>query len=162
MISKWNQQWFKRTFDQAGMLFILHAPFYEFISHSLEGRSSNIKIQLCLKKVMEFSNEVKHLVVILSNRLYWDSHLDYCAQKVKRRHGKMWAISPRLTYWIFTTIIKPIITYAARTWWTNVKLHRLVCRSITWAMKTCPTEALGVITTGILPLIILNSKWTLD
>lgn len=72
-----------------------------------------------------------------------------------------------MIYWIFTTIVKPIITYAALAWWTKVKqkraeitlgkLHRLVCGSITGAMKTCPTSALGVIT-GIPPLPILIQK----
>ncbi|KAL7723771.1 hypothetical protein ACLKA6_005843 [Drosophila palustris] len=72
-----------------------------------------------------------------------------------------------MIFWSFTTIVKPILTYASLAWWTKVKqrkaaaelskLQRLVCVGMTGAMSTCPTDALGIIT-GISPLPILIEK----
>ena len=134
----------------------------------------NLKPPTVNGKTFEFSDEAKYLGVILDKRLSWNQHLEYTIEKAtkafyscQRLHGKIWGISPRMTYWSFTTIIKPIITYASLAWWPKTKqrkaeaklgkLHRLVCGSITGAMKSCPTDALAVLT-GIPPLPILIEK----
>ncbi|KAL7726559.1 hypothetical protein ACLKA6_010424 [Drosophila palustris] len=77
-------------------------------------------------------------------------------------------VSPMIINWILGMLKSRIITVdLALAWWTKVKqrkataelskLQRLICVGITGAMRTCPTDALGIIT-GIPPLPILIEK----
>jgi hypothetical protein len=64
-------------------------------------------------------------------------------------------------YWIYTAVVRLIITYAATIWWPRVKLktsqaelgklQRMACLGITGAMRTDPTAAMEVLL-GLPPL----------
>lgn len=108
---------------------------------------------------LDFSTRVKYLGVIIDSKLLWNAHIQkvinkatttlfYCRSLV----GKRWGLGPRMMHWIYTSIIRPSITYAACIWWNKTeegttkrelsKLQRMACSYITGAMKTCPTMAL--------------------
>ncbi|KAL0829761.1 hypothetical protein ABMA28_003248 [Loxostege sticticalis] len=69
--------------------------------------------------------------------------------------GKTWGLSPRITRWLYTAVIRPTLTYGALVWWTRTELtttktklqrfQRLACSAITGCMKTTPTEALELL-----------------
>lgn len=71
----------------------------------------------------------------------------------QRLHGKTWGLKPKIIYWSYSAIIKPMVTYASLAWWPKTlqvktqellnKIYRLACLGITGAMKTCPTAAMG-------------------
>lgn len=86
-------------------------------------------IELTLKE------EVKYLGVILDSKLLWNKHLDYKLNKstivfyqCKRMLGKTWGISPKITLWLYTTVIRPMLTYGALVWWTRTELTTTVSR----------------------------------
>jgi len=64
-------------------------------------------------------------------------------------------VTPKIVYWIYTAVIRPVITYAAVVWWPRVNLvtvtrqlehlQRLAYFSITGAMRTTPTAAMELI-----------------
>jgi hypothetical protein len=64
-------------------------------------------------------------------------------------------------YWIYTAVVRPIVTYAVTVWWPRVKLkisqaelsklQRKACLGITEEMGTAPTAAM-VVFLGIPPL----------
>jgi hypothetical protein len=66
-------------------------------------------------------------------------------------------------YWIYTAVVRPIVTYAATVWWPRVKfktshaelskLQRVACLGITGAIKTTPTAAMEVLL-GLPPLYL--------
>jgi hypothetical protein len=69
--------------------------------------------------------------------------------------GKTWGLQPNVVYWIYTAVVRPIITYGATVWWSRVrlktsqaelsKLQILACLGITGTMRTSPTAALEIL-----------------
>jgi hypothetical protein len=41
---------------------------------------------------------------------------------MQRHTGKTWELKPKVVYWIYTAVVRPIITYAATIWWPRIKL----------------------------------------
>jgi hypothetical protein len=35
--------------------------------------------------------------------------------------GKTRGLKPKVIYWIYTAVVRPIVTYAATVWWPRVK-----------------------------------------
>jgi hypothetical protein len=68
--------------------------------------------------------------------------------------GKSWGLKPKVIYWIYTGVVRIIVTYAATIWWSRVKLkasqaelsklQRIACLGITGAMRTATTAAIEV------------------
>ena len=66
--------------------------------------------------------------------------------------GRNWGLKPRIVYWIYTSIVRPILTYAAFVWWTKTtqravqrllsRIQRLAILAITGCRRTTPTVAL--------------------
>jgi len=116
------------------------------------------------------SKQVKYLGVILDSKLNWKVHVDAKCQKalvafyqLRRVTGKTWGYSPKIVHWIYTMVIRPMLSYAAVVWWPRVNfstvekqlehVQRIACLYITGAIRTTPTTALEIII-GLLPLAI--------
>jgi hypothetical protein len=77
--------------------------------------------------------------------------------------GKAWGLKPKVVYWLYTSVVSPILTYATLLWWekasqtsVNRKTAHLACVSITGSMHSTPTAALEVIL--MLPLLGIYSE----
>ena len=105
--------------------------------------------------IIPLQEEIKYLGVTLDSKLTWNRHVEKTIRKseitlavVRRMYGKTWGLSPRMMYWLYTSVVKPAITYAALVWWTKAtqktimlrlnSLQRLACLGITGAMKSTP------------------------
>lgn len=119
-------------------------------------------------KGLTLKNEVKYLGVTLDKKLAYNTHVnDKCAKAIKTLYqaknaiSHTWGMSPKITKWLYTAVIKPMLSYAAIIWWeratyltTQRKLastQRLATLSITGGMKTTPNIALNSMS-GLLPL----------
>nr|XP_018908153.1 PREDICTED: ribonuclease H-like [Bemisia tabaci] len=79
----------------------------------------------------------------------------------RRSVGKRWGLKLAITKWVYTSIVRPIITYAACIWWEKTEqkgarnkldsLQRLACLYTTGAVRTTPTAAMEVML-GLPPL----------
>lgn len=117
---------------------------------------------------INMSMKVKYLGVTLDSKLNWNEHVEDKIQKAKRvlfqcRRvcGLKWGLNPETMKWIYTMMVRPVITYASVIWWTKVsqktikkrldRVQRLACVGITGAIRTTPTSAMEVLL-GMLPL----------
>jgi len=67
-----------------------------------------------------------------------------------------------MTYWMYITMVRPIVSYPALIWWSRIKkkvcmnelskLQRTACISIMGAFRTTPTAALEL-AIGLTPLL---------
>ncbi|XP_061727454.1 uncharacterized protein LOC133532697 [Cydia pomonella] len=68
--------------------------------------------------------------------------------------GKRWGLNPKITLWLYKTIIRPLLCYGALVWWprTNLgnvrdklqRLQRLACAATTGCTRSTPTAAMEV------------------
>ena len=117
------------------------------------------------------AGQVNYLGVSLDSKLKWKAHVDSKCRKaivafslLRRTIGKTWGrYSPKVVHWIYTMVIRPMLTYAPVVWWPQINystvdmqlehVQRLACLYITGAMRTSPTIALEMIT-GLPPLSV--------
>ena len=108
------------------------------------------------------SLETRYLGVQIGSKLTLNSHFDITVTKAKRylcqmvgALSKYWGPKPRLLKWIYTTIVKPRITYAALVWSHSIQtitkkqrlgqINRLASMMLTPTRKNAPTAALEII-----------------
>jgi hypothetical protein len=117
---------------------------------------------------IKLSSEVKYLGITLDKGLTWKKQPDKVINKAYKAFwtfrdtfGKTWGLKLKVVYWIYTAVLRPIVTYAATAWWPRVKLktsqaelsklQRVSCLGITEAIKATPTAAMEVLL-GLSPL----------
>ena len=111
---------------------------------------------------LQLANQVKYLGIILDSKLSWQKHGEFvyrkaisCLWQCRQIVGKTHGINPKAARWLYTAIVRPIISYGAVVWWTGLrtqtmkdrlgKIQRLACLLVTGAMNTTPTAALECI-----------------
>jgi hypothetical protein len=87
-------------------------------------------------------------VINKTYKAFWTSRVKFWENLVTEIKGDT-------VYWIYTVVVRPIVTYAATVWWPTFKLktsqaelsklQRLACLGITGAMKTTLTAAVEVL-----------------
>lgn len=106
-----------------------------------------------------FGDRVKYLGVLLDQRLTWNPQIQRLTTRAKslmfacrRAVGKTWGLKPRMVMWIYTMIIRPLVSYGAVVWWTKTtqgtvggklnSIQRMASLAITGAMSSTPTVTL--------------------
>lgn len=140
----------------------------ELVLFTKKRKLATLQLPRFFGTTLSLSTETKYLGIYLDKQLNWSKHTDYITTKAsialwqcKRLLGRNWGLSPKITHWLYTTVIRPIITYGSLVWWprTNLstaqkdleKLQRFACVAITGSMRTSPTAALQVML-GLPPL----------
>ena len=69
--------------------------------------------------------------------------------------GKTCGLKSKVVYWVYTAVVRLIVTYAVTIWWPRVKLkanqaelsklQKTACLGITGAMRTAPTAAMEIL-----------------
>jgi hypothetical protein len=110
-------------------------------------------------ETLQCSKSTKYLGVILDAQLTWKEHIEAKVGKARnmmwacrRACGRRWGLRPRVVYWLYTSVVRPSITYASLVWWPGCEtarskqllgtIQRLACLGITGAMCTTPTGAM--------------------
>jgi hypothetical protein len=73
---------------------------------------------------LQLKSQVKYLGVILDEKLNWHSIIDHRMKKAtivfwqcRKAIGKTWGLKPKVVYCTYTSVVRPIFTYAALLWW---------------------------------------------
>ena len=118
--------------------------------------------------LLEKANTVKYLGLHLDSRITWKHHCTTTANKAstvlarcKQMVGKTWGLQPKVTTWIYTAMVRPILDYAVVVWnpalrnLTAVKIltriQRHACIAISGECQSTPTSALECLL-GLTPL----------
>ena len=111
---------------------------------------------------LEYVESFRYLGVILDRKLNWTEHVETQCEKAKknlmvcrRLVGKSWGLSPRTNAWVYTAIVRPLITYGSIAWVSCLrsnkvrkllcKVQRLACVMITSAMRSTPTAGMEIL-----------------
>ena len=113
-------------------------------------------------------NDVKYLGVVLDTKLKWNKHVDSKIKKAKtilwqcrRVVTAKWGLEPKQMLWIYTAIVRPLMTYACTVWHSYInnssnvqilnRMNRSVCLLVTGSIKSTPGVALEILL-GLEPL----------
>jgi hypothetical protein len=131
-----------------------------------------LKEQTLSRHTLLLTTEVKYLELIPDKGLTWKAQLKNVTNKAYRAFwtckgtfGKTWGLKPRVVHWIYTIVIRTVLTYSSTVWWPSVrynvsrtelsKIQILACLAITGVMKMTPTAAMGVVL-GLPPLHVMT------
>ena len=77
--------------------------------------------------VLDIKTKAKYLGIILDSKLSWKLNIEERVKKAsctlyscKRMLGATWGLNSALVHWIYTAIVRPILTYGALVWWTSM------------------------------------------
>ena len=104
-----------------------------------------------------------YLGLTIDQHLSWNPHMDKVMGKAKAKMvqvnkalSKVWGPSPKLTHWIYTSVVRPIVSYGAHIWSHSINNSRMdkMSRSIQrWALtklgpirEKTPTAGLEILT----------------
>ncbi|MCP3663266.1 MAG: reverse transcriptase-like protein [Gammaproteobacteria bacterium] len=111
-------------------------------------------------EALRLRRQTKYLGVILDEKLSWRPHIKTIKTKAskalwicRRLIGLRWGANPKASYWMYTSIVRPMIIDAAPIWWKGASeilgiqqtlsvLQRIALVGITGVMSTTPTAAL--------------------
>jgi ribonuclease HI len=118
-------------------------------------------------KEIEIVQSIKYLGVHLDSKLTWATHVDskvLAAKKtiymLRSTIGATWGLKPAVIHWIYTAVVRPMMTYAIGLWGTFLSknlvaklasVQRMALMQMGNCRKGTPTEGLNVIT-GTLPM----------
>ena len=109
-----------------------------------------------------FTKQIKFLGIILDSKLDWKLNICERVRKAyiayyscKKMFNRKWGLSPKITNWIFTSIVRPILLYGVVVWWQALenksnllkleRVQRLMCLCTTGALKSTSTKSLSTI-----------------
>ena len=113
-----------------------------------------------------YSTEARYLGLTLDSKLFWTQHIHWKTANGKRlllallnAVSQNWGPSPRLSRWIYSGIVRPMITYCSVVWYHKAaanrdglaQLDQLALFSITRQQRSAPTRGLAV-ALGVVPL----------
>ena len=111
---------------------------------------------------LELSKKARLLGVNLNSKLTWKLHINRITRKAtiplmqcRQIVRKTWRIKPSMMKWIYTAMIRPIMSYACVSWAGGLnkkylvrkltKAQRLACLMISSAFPGTPTGALEIL-----------------
>ncbi|XP_049315628.1 uncharacterized protein LOC125779110 isoform X2 [Bactrocera dorsalis] len=110
---------------------------------------------------LTLSPTAKYLGVEIDAKLFWKINIEkrinkaYMAFYTCKRIVSNWGLKPSIIMWMYTAVIRPILTYGALVWWPalnkqyNIRklngIQKAACAGVTGAIRSCPTDALNVI-----------------
>ena len=113
-------------------------------------------------QVISWVDDFKYLGMHLDNKLNWNEHLKqtlkkatYTLVRCRMLLGRHWGLTPKVMKWLYTAVIRPIITYGSTVWVQKAsekivieklnKLQRKACLMITNASSSTPTAGMEAV-----------------
>lgn len=114
------------------------------------------------RQELSLSDEAKYLGIILDRKLNWNKNMEERRKKAfnalyicKKFMGRSWGTSPKISHWLYTSVVRPVLTYGCLVWWTAIEkkkhitalagVQRSAGLCITGALRSTPTAAIEII-----------------
>jgi hypothetical protein len=137
------QQWCDRT------QLSINPQKMVIVQFTQKGDLRGLKEPVFSGHILQLTTMVRYLGLILDVGLKWKAQLKNVTNKAYR------AFWTRVVHWIYTMVIRPLLTNRSMIWWWRVrcsvsrgelsKLQRLACLAITGAMAMTLTAAVEVL-----------------
>jgi hypothetical protein len=133
-------------------------------------RKFKISWLLLSGRCLEYRKQTKYLGIILDEKLCWSSHCRARATKAvvalaqcRRALGQKWGLSPTISLWLYSSVIRYALEYGAMVWITAtshesnilplVRAQGSALRGVLGVMRPTPLAAMEALT-GTLPIAV--------
>ena len=113
-------------------------------------------------KEIEYVDSFKYLGITLDTKLTFTKHIENISKRAamtmaqcRRMIAKNWGLKPHICKWVYTSLIRPIMSYSCFVWINSInkvthidrlqKVQRQGCLATLNAMKSTPTAGMEVI-----------------
>jgi ribonuclease HI len=117
---------------------------------------------------LEMTDNIKYLGLTIDKKLLWTKHIQEKVKKgkkllnsVKAIIGQKWGLDPKKLFWVYTAMVRPVISYGGIVWAHALdekgkrerleRLQRMILLAMTHAMRSTPTKGMEWCL-GLLPL----------
>ena len=111
---------------------------------------------------VEYVSNYKYLGITINEKLSWKEHITNITTKATNTFmqcramlGRTWGLSPRISRWTYTSLIRPILSYGIMVWIKGTvvnshlllleKVQRKACLAALNCMNSTPTAGMEVI-----------------
>lgn len=123
---------------------------------------------------LKLKESARYLGLILDRKLLWRENIEERVRKAtvalytcRKAIGKRWGMQPRVVYWLYTAVVRPILMYGSLVWWPALekkvnrdrvgRVQRLACLLTTGCLRSTPTKALETIL-HLIPLDLFSRE----
>ena len=108
-------------------------------------RRQQVKPELKMGGVaVDWVDNHKYLGMHIDSKLLWNHHIKetlkkatYTLARCRMLVGRHWGLSPRVMSWLYTAVVRPIITYGAVFWAKKLKEAELIKKLAKFQRKAC-------------------------
>jgi hypothetical protein len=98
------------------------------IPYTSKRNVKGLKESILFSKTIQLSSEIKYFGLTLDKGLTWKKQLDRVINKAYKTlwtsrgtFGKTWRLKPKVIYWVYTAVVRPIVTCATTVWWPKTQ-----------------------------------------
>ncbi|XP_055836606.1 uncharacterized protein LOC129905204 [Episyrphus balteatus] len=146
----------------------------ELVLFTRKYKIPDFKLPTIKEVTLTLSDQAKYLGLIFDKKLTWKLNIEERVKKAnvalfscKKAIGGKWGFSPNIAHWLYTSVIRPILTYGMVVWWTAldktinlnklIKVQRSASICISGALRSTPSDALDILL-NLTPLDIFSKQ----
>jgi hypothetical protein len=87
----------------------------------------HLKESTIFGQTLQLTTKIRYLILVLDEGLTWKAQVKSVMNKAYRTSwitkgtfSKTWGLKPKVVYWTYTVVIRPMLTCCSTVWWSRI------------------------------------------